>query len=87
MTGTVTSICRAPGAKKTIRVSYLEGAILTDWIAVEELPSLKADWPAKPSKQWMCKIIAGMEGRATPTHFPKHRRQPYGQTWKTPGDL
>jgi hypothetical protein len=51
MTGTVTSICRAPGAKKTIRVSYLEGAILTDWIAVEELPSLKADWPAKPSKQ------------------------------------
>jgi hypothetical protein len=50
MTGTVTWICRAAGAK-AIRVSYLEGAILTDWIAVDELPSLKADWPAKPSKE------------------------------------
>jgi hypothetical protein len=49
MTGIVTWICRAPEAR-AIRVSYHEGAILSDWIPVDEMPALKAEWPPKPCR-------------------------------------
>ena len=44
--GMVAYLRRAPGAK-AIRVSYQQGAILTDWIPVDEVPKLRSEWPRK----------------------------------------